>query len=297
MEEEIEQKREMGDKDPKKDPLIKRFFNLSKRSYVIFIVGGLLLSFLASCFKHITIAAGTISGYSIGSLLTSLFSSLFLVVSLMILSFFLPETSKAGRLDKKRWAWLIILSFFGVLAGVVLQFILIDYMCMTFYIGTPLTLIIVSIYQLFTYSLTVQNKLECQDRLWEIYRFALVGAIAAVFDFSVTYLIRYGFETTSISSYISTFVAVGVGFTVGVIINYICSVTMVFKTHSDKDISRKASGILLFVGLATVGLFIGIGLEVLFFNVLKLPAIVSFIIRTLVVLVWNYISRKVFIFK
>lgn len=297
MEEEMEEKLELDEKDLPKLPLTQRFFNLSGRSFLLVLLCSLALSFLALPIKLIEFEAGSIEGYRLDSILTSFFACLIAVGVQFFIFYLLPETKKRTPMDKKRLSWMVILSFFGVLAGIVIQFLLIDYMCLSFHAGTPIALFVVCIYQIFTYCLTVQNKLESRDWLWEIYRFALVGAIAAVFDFTVTYLIRFGFEQTTVKTYISTFVAVAAGFTIGVIINYICSVTMVFMTNSKKSISKKASGIALFVGLSAVGLFIGIGLELLFYDLLKLPAVVSFLIRTFVVLIWNYISRKVFIFK
>lgn len=205
-----------------------------------------------------------------------------------------PQETKSARLI----VLFIVLYFFGILAEIVLVQLGVYFAKLTPLVVYPFVTLAVLIYTLIIYFLCFLNKLESHHIFWEIVRFALVGIIAAVFDFATFSIVRYvAFADVSINQAVISAVSVTCGFIIGVIINYICSVTMVFKNKTDKDISKKPYGMLLFVVLGAVGLFIGIGLEILFYDWLKIPEAITFILRTLVVLVWNYFSRKIFIFK
>lgn len=152
------------------------------------------------------------------------------------------------------------------------------------------------IYDYFILKLFAYDKVSDKGVVWEIVRFALVGVIAAVFDFATTYGTRLVLGKVELSDTLVTVIAVTMGFVVGVIVNYLCSVHMVYKA-SKKSNARTWYGALLFVALSAVGLGIGIGLEALLYDLLKWTYVLVFILRTLVVMVWNYITRKIFIFR
>jgi len=154
----------------------------------------------------------------------------------------------------------------------------------------------------------------------EILRFVLTGGIATVIDYVVGSLIAsllpdsLGFWKTAIYT--------TCGFAVSLVANYLLSAFWVYK-NVDKNVDKKsAKNIALFVGLSAIGLLIGIGInagfEALdncvihcdFENWLDFitkgsdfkfrPFIWSLLFfgtKTLIVLIWNYISRKKFIFK
>lgn len=132
---------------------------------------------------------------------------------------------------------------------------------------------------------------------YEIIRFALVGIIASIFDLTTCYLFEFIILPQSWPSIALTIFSVTCGFIVGVTVNYLCSVYMVFKATTSKDSSRTPFGRFMFVLLASVGLFMGYGLQWVFYDWLGIGYVLTFIIRTLIVLVWNYLSRKYFIFR
>ena len=185
--------------------------------------------------------------------------------------------------------------FLGLCAYVVLSQIIYVYLNLgkglSFFISTSITLIYVYI----MFKLYFQNKVDSKKIIWELVRFALVGIIAALFDFSTVSLMRFAVLKNVSNNTLVTIVAVTCGFIVGVIVNYLCSIFMVYKTGVNN--SKTLKGAALFVGLSAAGLLIGIGLEAIFYDWLKLPYPAVFVIRTLVVLVWNYVTRKLFIFK
>ena len=193
--------------------------------------------------------------------------------------------------------WAIILFICGLAAEIVLNLIFIFYAKLPALVFFPIDTFIVLIYTYLCYELCFLGHFDDPSRFFEIFRFALVGAISAIFDFSVTSLMRFVILKNLENAFAISTISVTCGFLVSVIINYLCSITMVFKNSTDKNISKTSKGVILFVFLSAIGLFMGMGLEVIFFDLLSLPEPVCFIIRTLIVLIWNYVSRKLFIFK
>lgn len=216
------------------------------------------------------------------------------------LCFFLFNPSKETPKFKKTSSlvYYVILIACGI-AGFDLLLCLFNqsnYANLPVWISFYLASVIALFYDYIITKLFAYDKISDKNMFWEIVRFALVGIIASVFDFATTYGMRLLLASSSLSETIITIIAVTMGFIVGVIVNYLCSVYMVYKA-STKSNAKTWYGMLLFVVLSAFGLIIGIGLEALFYDYLKWTYILVFIIRTLVVMIWNYISRKLFIFK
>ncbi|MCR5332473.1 MAG: GtrA family protein [Bacilli bacterium] len=156
----------------------------------------------------------------------------------------------------------------------------------------------------------------------EIIRFIITGVIATLVDFLVSYLVA-SFLPDSIGVW-KEVIYTAAGFIVSLVINYFLSAYWVYK-NVDKSVDKKSfKNIALFVGLSCVGLALGIGIMIGFKAIdthalhsnfedwLKFIvdnknysfsaksfwwAILFFGFKTLVVLAWNYLSRKFFIFK
>ena len=145
-------------------------------------------------------------------------------------------------------------------------------------------------------------------RLCEIARFIVVGGIATLIDWFVMGIILYCFEPSLYPKFynvwigsgnieptvLATIIGTGGGFFVSVIFNYILSVIFVYEDEGD---SKSAKGILLFIVLSLIGMFINMGGMWLGYGVIGVNEWITKIIMTLVVLVYNYITRKIFIFK
>ena len=146
--------------------------------------------------------------------------------------------------------------------------------------------------------------------LHEIIRFVIVGGIAAIVDFAISSLFQYViypnpaiwnilwiFNVTA-----SVFVSTMMGFTLGVIVNYILSILVVFKDVENKKTSRSVGGFLAFVGLGFIGLLINIAIKelgnrIILFESSFIWFAFVFAFVTLIVLIYNYISRKLILFR
>lgn len=150
---------------------------------------------------------------------------------------------------------------------------------------------------------------------WEIFRFLLVGGTATVVDYLIFYVFRdlllpaslIGGKTWDVCSLI---IATAFGFCAGLLVNWILSVKFVFRAVKNKEEAHSTKGFLIFTVIGLIGLGItelGVVLLVLIFPEITLFGVTQFllpweewlakIIMTCIVLVFNYVGRKIFVFK
>ena len=158
-----------------------------------------------------------------------------------------------------------------------------------------------------------ENKLSAfyqkhKNIILEILRFLLVGGLATVIDFLVFELCFY-LIFASLNETLNIVLSTTCGFVVGLIFNYIFSIIFVFKGAKEDKKTQTIQAFLLFTLIGVIGLGIKIGIQtggnylmnLLFVDVEGFWAwfIDTFVygVATLIVLVWNYIGRKLFIFK
>lgn len=142
--------------------------------------------------------------------------------------------------------------------------------------------------------------------LAEILRFLIIGGIATTIDFIVMGVVLYLFEPSSYSnffsvftssfepSFVATIVGTGVGFIAGLLFNYILSITFVYI---NKGNSKSALGFTMFTLLSLVGLAIHLLGMYIGFDLLHINEWVVKIFLTIVVLIYNYVSKRLVIFK
>lgn len=126
-----------------------------------------------------------------------------------------------------------------------------------------------------------KNKL-----LNQIFKFGLVGGIAFVIDYVLLYLCT---EFLDIHYLVSSIIS----FTVSVIFNYILSVKWVFDVKKKQD----TSDFIVFIILSVIGLGINSLIMYVMVEIFDVYYMLSKIVSTAVVMIYNFITRKMFIEK
>lgn len=122
--------------------------------------------------------------------------------------------------------------------------------------------------------------------LWQqITRFAVVGGSAFVIDYGIMVLLT---ELAGFNYLISS----GISFTVSVIYNYLLSVHWVFNVTDQRS---KTQDFTIFIILSIIGLGINQFIMWSFVDKLHIYYMISKIGATGVVMVYNFITRKIFL--
>ncbi len=150
---------------------------------------------------------------------------------------------------------------------------------------------------------------EKNPKLYEIFKFLIVGGLATIIDMLTMALVLYIFNPSLYNhnfintiigkvepSNIATIIGTGAGFIMGLIFNYIFSIIFVFN-KSNTDFAKTKKGFLAFSLLSLVGFIIHTLGMALGYGVLHINEWIIKIFLTFVVLIFNYISRKKIIFK
>ena len=150
---------------------------------------------------------------------------------------------------------------------------------------------------------------------WEIFRFLLVGGTATVVDYVIFYVFRDLLLPASLIAgktwdVFSLVIATAFGFCAGLVVNWILSVKFVFRAVKNKEEAHSKKGFLIFTVIGVIGLGItelGVILLVHIFPEITMFGVTQFllpweewlakIIMTCIVLVFNYVGRKIFVFK
>ena len=119
----------------------------------------------------------------------------------------------------------------------------------------------------------------------QLFRFAIVGGIAFLIDYSVLFICT---EYLGIYYLISSFIS----FTVSTVFNYIASVRWVFDVDQKKSQRRN---FVLFIVFSVIGL--GINQCIMWFGVEKLDLYYMLVKigATAIVMVFNFVTRKMFL--
>lgn len=134
----------------------------------------------------------------------------------------------------------------------------------------------------------------------QIFKFAVVGGISFVVDFFV-----YGFTCNVLG--IHYIIAGVLGFVISVIVNYLLSMKFVFKS---KDDISKGSEFIIFVILSLIGMILNSVILYLCIDLLYMDwkflqklvdvesmNLVAKVVATGVVMVYNFVTRKIFLEK
>lgn len=130
-------------------------------------------------------------------------------------------------------------------------------------------------------------KGKADSTLLQLFRYTFVGGLAFIVDFGTLYILTEYFN-------IYYLVSGGIAFIFGLIINYFLSVKWVFN---NRVIENRLLEFFLF---ALIGL-VGLGLNELFLwiltDILLIYYLLSKIITTVLVYLWNFFARKIILFN
>ena len=121
----------------------------------------------------------------------------------------------------------------------------------------------------------------------QIVMFGFVGFLCFFIDYGLMVLLK---ERLGIHYLISSTIS----FTVSVIVNYILSITFVFETDKSKN---KVGEFVIFVCLSVIGLGINALCMWVAVEFIHIHYMLSKIGATAVVMVYNFVTRKIFIEK
>ena len=121
----------------------------------------------------------------------------------------------------------------------------------------------------------------------QIFKFGVVGGTAFLIDYGVLIALT---ELWGINYLISS----GISFVVSVIYNYILSVGWVFEVDENGD---KRKEFVIFIVLSLIGLGLNQLLMWVFVSMIHIFYMVAKIIVTAIVMLYNFITRKLFLEK
>ena len=120
----------------------------------------------------------------------------------------------------------------------------------------------------------------------QLFRFGIVGGLAFLIDYGLLFLLTEVFNIHYLISSVISFI-------VSLVFNYILSIKWVF------DVTKKQTykEIIIFIILSVIGLginqlimYIGVDIFEIYYMLVKIGA-------TIIVMIWNFITRKIFIEK
>ena len=144
--------------------------------------------------------------------------------------------------------------------------------------------------------------------IMEILRFLLVGGIATVIDFGIYELCRF-LLFKGLENNLNLILSTTLGFIFGNIVNYILSIIFVFKGAKEDKKTQTVGAFLVFTLIGVIGLGIKVGVQTGGNYVMSLMFVTDkafwlwfidtfvYCVATLIVLIWNYVGRKLLIFK
>lgn len=129
------------------------------------------------------------------------------------------------------------------------------------------------------------NKLKNNKLINQILKFGVVGGLAFVIDYASLIIFK---EIIGLGVLISAALA----FTISVIFNYILSIKWVFDVNKENSAKKNFILFIIFsiIGLILTEIIMYLGTEVLIINYLIVK-----IIATAIVMVFNFITRKLFL--
>jgi putative flippase GtrA len=143
------------------------------------------------------------------------------------------------------------------------------------------------------------KKLLEKNNIFEFIRYIFVGGISALVDMGVLYIMtEFAFDGKKDG--IALTLSVAAGFVFGLIVNYLLSQLFVFTSKEQREKGKNASAFFIYAVVGLIGfvlteLLMHIGM--LFVSHEGLWYILLNCFVKGVVLIWNYVGRKIFVYR
>lgn len=119
----------------------------------------------------------------------------------------------------------------------------------------------------------------------QIFKFVMVGGLAFIIDYVTLIICTEIFK-------IPILLGSAIAFSLSVIVNYILSVKWVFDVDENKS---KSKNFIIFIIFSVIGLILTEIIMWLGVDIIKISYLIVKIIATLIVMVFNFITRKLFL--
>ena len=133
--------------------------------------------------------------------------------------------------------------------------------------------------------LHLKFKAKTRKLLIQILKFAIVGGIATIIDFVFLYIFRE-------FCHFPVLVSNTLSFCISVIYNYVASVKWVFDVNKEKDAKKQ---FVIFIVFSVIGLLLNNAIMWITVDFLSIYYMLAKIIATVIVMVFNFITRKIFL--
>lgn len=136
--------------------------------------------------------------------------------------------------------------------------------------------------------------------IFELLRYCVVGGVAALVDMAANYAMLYFILGATKDDGWQVALSVTVGFVLGLTVNYVLSNIFVFNKASQQKKGKTVKAFLIYAAVGVIGYFLSVGLTLLGTLIIGESGIWYLLLTCCVkgiVLIWNYIGRKIFVYK
>ena len=132
-----------------------------------------------------------------------------------------------------------------------------------------------------------------KNNVIQFFRYCFVGGIATVVEGAVLWIVQHMIFSDERSVYV--YLSQAIAFVLGTVTNFVLSRFFVFQANS-KSMKITGEFIVVFV-ISAIGLLIKEGLLWCFNIKLGIHYMLVWLVSTALVLIWNYVARRVLIYK
>ena len=136
--------------------------------------------------------------------------------------------------------------------------------------------------------------------IFEFLRYAVVGGISAVIDMGINFVMLFYVLGGTKDDKGLVALSVAVGFAVGLAVNFILSNVFVFKEEEQREKGKTLGAFLIYALVGVIGFGLTELLTILGTHVIGDGGIWYLVLTCFVkgvVLVWNYVGRKIFVYR